>query len=80
LGGHTFGIGTRFTSFYTDGSSPSLIDASNIEHTGSARNTENSFMNQLGNSTGPLDLRASTRLNFDSTQKDQLYIQVGMRH
>jgi len=73
FGGHTFGIGTTFASLHTDGTSPSLIAALNIEHTGSARKTENYFRNQLGNSSGPLDLRdASIRLNFDSTSKGSI--------
>jgi len=77
LGGHTFGTGTTFASFHTDGTSPSLIDALNIELTGSARTTENSFRNQLGNSSGPLDLRLSIRLNFDSTSKGSIIYSSG---
>jgi len=77
LGGHIFRIGTTFARFLTDGTSPALIDALNIEHTGSARNTENSFRNQLGNSSGPLDLRASIWLNFDSTSKGSIIYSNG---
>jgi len=58
-----------------DGTSPSLIDALNIEHTGSARNTENSSRNQLGNFCAH-----RFDLIFIQLQKDQLYIEVGMRH
>ena len=43
LGGFTFGTSTTFANFHTDGTLPSLIDALNIEQTGSARKTENSF-------------------------------------
>ena len=56
VGGCTFGIGTTFACFQRLGTSPSRIHALKIAHTGSASQTENSFRNQFGISSGPLDL------------------------
>jgi hypothetical protein len=76
LGTTHFGIGTTWASFQTNRTSHSFNDALNIEHTGSARNTENSLRNQLGNSSGPLNLGVLIRLSFDLTW----YGNVGKLH